>query len=49
MTPPALYRYVDSHQDLLDLVAKKIFEDVVTALTEARGRHPDDDPPWILT
>lgn len=44
MTPPALYRYVDSHQDLLDLVAKKIFEDVVTALSEARGRHPDDDP-----
>jgi AcrR family transcriptional regulator len=44
MTPPALYRYVDSHQDLLDLVARAIFEDVVDALTQARDRHPDDDP-----
>ncbi|MGH3507049.1 MAG: TetR/AcrR family transcriptional regulator [Nocardioidaceae bacterium] len=44
MTPPALYRYVDSHQDLLDLVARSIFEDVVRVLTEARSRYPDDDP-----
>jgi AcrR family transcriptional regulator len=44
MTPPALYRYVDSHQDLLDLVARSIFDDVVATLTKARDRYPDDDP-----
>jgi AcrR family transcriptional regulator len=44
MTPPALYRYVDSHKDLLDLVGRSIFADVVATLTEARDRHPDDDP-----
>lgn len=44
MTPPALYRYVDSHRDLLDLVGRSIFADVVATLTGARDRHPDDDP-----
>jgi AcrR family transcriptional regulator len=44
MTPPALYRYVDSHQDLLDLLGRSIFADVVARLTEARDRHHDDDP-----
>jgi AcrR family transcriptional regulator len=44
MTPPALYRYVDSHQDLLGLVARSIFSDVLAALTEARDRFPDTDP-----
>lgn len=45
MTAPALYRYVDSYQDLLLLVAVGID----TAMTEevlvpARDRHPADDP-----
>ncbi len=44
MTPPALYRYVDSHQDLLTLVCRSIFDDVMAALTAARDRFPDDDP-----
>lgn len=45
MTAPALYRYVDSYQDLLMLVAVGID----TAMTEeqlvpARDRYPEDDP-----
>ncbi len=44
MTPPALYRYVDSYAELLSLVARSIFGDVVARLVEARDRHPDDDP-----
>ena len=44
LTPPALYRYVDSHADLLALVARSIFEDVVAAMTVARDTQADDDP-----
>jgi AcrR family transcriptional regulator len=44
LTPPALYRYVDSHAELMMLVARSIFEDVVAAMTVARDEHPDDDP-----
>jgi AcrR family transcriptional regulator len=44
MTAPALYRYVDSYHELLMLVARAIFEDVITAMTSARNRHGDDDP-----
>jgi AcrR family transcriptional regulator len=44
MTPPALYRYVDSHAELMLLVARSIFEDVVAAMTAARDRYADDDP-----
>lgn len=44
MTPPALYRYVDSYAELLELVARSIFIDVVEAMRVARDRHPDDDP-----
>jgi AcrR family transcriptional regulator len=44
MTPPALYRYVDSHAELMLLVARSIFEDVVAAMAEARDRYPADDP-----
>jgi AcrR family transcriptional regulator len=44
LTAPALYRYVDSYHELLMLVAKAIFEDVVLAMTGARDRHDDDDP-----
>jgi AcrR family transcriptional regulator len=44
LTAPALYRYVDSYQQLLMLVAQSIFEDVISAMTSARDRYPDDDP-----
>jgi AcrR family transcriptional regulator len=44
LTPPALYRYVDSHAELMMLVARSIFEDVVAAMTVARDAQPDDDP-----
>ncbi|MBA2698474.1 MAG: TetR/AcrR family transcriptional regulator [Nocardioidaceae bacterium] len=44
MTAPALYRYVDSHQELLLLVCRSIFRDVVDTLVAARDRQPDDDP-----
>lgn len=44
LTPPALYRYVDSHADLLALVARSIFEDVVAAMTVARDAQAPDDP-----
>jgi AcrR family transcriptional regulator len=44
MTPPALYRYVDSHAELMVLVARSVFEDVVAAMAAARDRYADDDP-----
>jgi AcrR family transcriptional regulator len=44
LTPPALYRYVDSHAELMRLVARSIFADVVAAMTVARDAHPADDP-----
>jgi AcrR family transcriptional regulator len=44
LTPPALYRYVDSHAELLQLVARSIYADIVAAMTTARDAHPDDDP-----
>ena len=44
LTPPALYRYVDSHAELLTLVARSIFEDVVAAMTVARDDQDPDDP-----
>jgi len=44
LTAPALYRYVDSYGELLMLVARAIFDDVISALTSARDRHDDDDP-----
>ena len=44
LTPPALYRYVDSHAELLTLVARSIFEDVVAAMTVARDDQAADDP-----
>jgi hypothetical protein len=44
MTAPALYRYVDSHAELMTLVAKAVFDDVVAAMARAVGQHPEDDP-----
>jgi len=44
LTAPALYRYVDSYHELLMLVARAIFEDVISVMTTARDRHGNDDP-----
>jgi AcrR family transcriptional regulator len=44
MTAPALYRYVDSHDELLQLVARAIFNDIVSVLKAAAATHSDDDP-----
>ncbi|QGN57657.1 TetR/AcrR family transcriptional regulator [Nostocoides sp. HKS02] len=44
LTPPALYRYVDSHAELMALVARSVFEDVVDSMTLARDAQAPDDP-----
>jgi len=44
LTAPALYRYVDSYHELLMLVARSIFDDVIAAMTTARDRYGDEDP-----
>src|ERR1035437_3673429 len=44
LTAPALYRYVDSYHELLMLVARAIFEDVISAMASARDRYGADDP-----
>ena len=44
MTAPALYRYVDSYDDLIFRVAADVYDDILTALESARDRYPDDDP-----
>lgn len=44
LTAPALYRYVDSHAELMALVARAVFADVVAEMTVARDQHPEDDP-----
>jgi AcrR family transcriptional regulator len=44
MTAPALYRYVDSHAELMTLIAHSVFDDVIATMAAARDEHPDDDP-----
>jgi AcrR family transcriptional regulator len=44
MTAPALYRYVASYQELVDLVAFEIDKAATVHLREAGDRHSDDDP-----
>ena len=44
MTAPALYRYVDSYEDLIYRVAADIYGDLVATLEVARDRQPADDP-----
>jgi AcrR family transcriptional regulator len=44
LTAPALYRYVDSYHELLMLVARGIFEDVISAMASARDRYDEEDP-----
>ena len=44
ITAPGLYRYVDSYQELLLLLARSIFRDVIASMAEARDRYAADDP-----
>ena len=44
MTAPALYRYVASYQDLVDLVAFEIDKAATRRVVEAADRQADDDP-----
>lgn len=49
MTPPALYRYVDSYQDLQVLVARDIMADLIELLWRIRRSVPDEDPALQIT
>lgn len=44
LTAPALYRYVASYQDLVELLAHAIDEETAALLREARDSQPADDP-----
>jgi AcrR family transcriptional regulator len=44
MTAPALYRYVDSYEDLVYRIGADIYDDLVATLETARDRQPADDP-----
>lgn len=44
MTPPALYRYVDGHAQLIALVSHMVLIDVIAAMRQAREAYADDDP-----
>ena len=44
ITAPALYRYVDSYQELLLLLGRSIFADVVAEMATARDRYAVTDP-----
>jgi AcrR family transcriptional regulator len=44
LTPPALYRYVDGYDELLLLVARAVYADVVVQLEIARDLFPNEDP-----
>jgi AcrR family transcriptional regulator len=44
MTPPALYRYVDGYDELLEIVATAIFDEMVQTMAEAAARFSVDDP-----
>ena len=44
MTPPAIYRYVDSHEDLVRVVAMDIDAGAAAEIGAARDRQPEDDP-----
>ena len=48
MTPPALYRYVDSYAELLLVVVRAVFDDVIVQMATARDRHPDDPAAQIV-
>src|SRR6476619_2241006 len=44
MTPPALYRYVASHEELVKMVAVDIDNDAALRIARVRDTQPADDP-----
>jgi AcrR family transcriptional regulator len=44
MTAPALYRYVDSHEELVRIVAMDIDASAAAEIAAARDTQPEDDP-----
>jgi len=44
MTPPAIYRYVDSHEELIRVVAMDIDASAAAQIAAARDAQPEDDP-----
>lgn len=44
MTPPALYRYVASHQELVKMVAVDVDRDAAERIARARDAQPSEDP-----
>ncbi len=49
MTPPGLYRYVEGHDDLLDLVGGALYDELIAELEQARDAVDPDDLPTRLT
>ena len=43
MTAPALYRYVDGHDDLLDLLGGSLYEELIAELVHARDAVDESD------
>lgn len=49
MTAPALYRYVDGHEDLLDLLGASLYEELIEELVRARDAlEPADHIPRLV-
>ncbi len=48
MTAPALYRYADSLDDLLDLLGGSLYDELVAHLVRARDAQAEDDLPARL-
>jgi AcrR family transcriptional regulator len=44
MTAPALYRYVNSHEDLVRIVAMDIDASAAAEIAQVRDAQPEDDP-----
>jgi len=49
MTAPALYRYVASYQELVDLVAFELDKAATATFRAAADRYPEDDPAARIT
>jgi len=49
MSAPALYRYVDGHDDLLDIVGGSLYDELIDELVRARDSLDESDPTLQLT
>lgn len=43
MTPPALYRYFDSHEDVVSALTADLYDELVAVMEQARDAQPADD------